>query len=92
MRYFDEPSEFDPNPRFPFGVCNKNVFNHNKAIKCDSCGYWNHIKCDGVEDKTYQALKKNYQMSKEKKLNTSVKFAWKIISPSKKYLNFSHQL
>ena len=30
-----------------------------KAIQCDLCNYWNHIKCDGVDNKTYESLKKS---------------------------------
>ena len=30
-----------------------------RAIKCDLCNYWNHIKCDGVEPNHYEILKKS---------------------------------
>ena len=30
-----------------------------KSIQCDICNYWNHIKCDLVDNKTYDSYKKN---------------------------------
>ena len=30
-----------------------------RATQCDFCNYWNHIKCDGVDEKTYEKLKKS---------------------------------
>ena len=57
MRYFYEPT--GNNPRHPCGICTKNVSYRHRAVQCDLCNYWNHIKCDGVENKTYEALKKD---------------------------------
>ena len=57
MRYFNEPT--GNNPRYPCGICLKNVSQRHRAVQCDLCNYWNHIKCDGVENKTYEALKKS---------------------------------
>ena len=57
MRYFVEPT--GNNPKYPCGICTKTVSYRHKAIQCDLCNYWNHIKCDGVENKTYEALKKS---------------------------------
>ena len=57
MRYFNEiPGN---NLKLPCGICTKNVSSRHKAVQCDLCNYWNHIKCDGVENKTYEALKKS---------------------------------
>ena len=56
MRYFNEPNNDDPNPRYPCGTCARNVSARNKAIKCDSCGYWNHIKCDGITRYDYDKM------------------------------------
>ena len=58
MRHFEDPSPNALNPRFPCGICLKNVGQHRKAIKCDSCGFWNHIKCEKIDDKMYEKLKK----------------------------------
>ena len=44
---------------FPCGVCDKRVGKRMRAIKCDLCNYWNHIKCDGVEPTHYENLKKS---------------------------------
>ena len=57
MRYFVEPS--GNNPKYPCGICTKIVSYRHKAIQCDLCNYWNHIKCDNVENKTYETLKKS---------------------------------
>ena len=59
MRYFlDPPPEMEENFVFPCGVCGKRVGKRMRAIKCDLCNYWNHIKCDGVEPTHYEILKK----------------------------------
>ena len=58
MRYFvDPPPEMEENFVFPCGVCGKRVGKRMRAIKCDLCNYWNHIKCDGVEPTHYELLK-----------------------------------
>ena len=36
------------NLKFPCSICNKNVLNNQKAIQCDSCDLWCHIKCNGT--------------------------------------------
>ena len=59
MRHFNEPNENDKNPKYPCGICLKTVGKRMKAIQCDLCNYWNHIKCDGIDNKTYEALKKS---------------------------------
>ena len=41
------------NLNFPCSVCNKNVLNNQKAIQCDSCNLWFHIKSDGTSIETY---------------------------------------
>ena len=55
MRYFVEPTE--ENSKYPCGICSKNVNSSHKAIQCDSCNFWNHIKCDQIDNKTYEELK-----------------------------------
>ena len=60
MRYFvDPPPEMEENFVFPCGVCGKRVGKRMRAIKCNLCNYWNHIKCDGVEPTHYETLKKS---------------------------------
>ena len=44
------------NKKFPCSICNKNVLNNQKAIQCDSCNLWCHIKCDGTSSETYNYL------------------------------------
>ena len=41
-------------PKYPCGVCSKNVnFNH-KVMECEDCLTWYHIKCVNIGDKMYQ--------------------------------------
>ena len=56
-RYFLEPTCV--NPKYPCGICAKTVSQRHKAIQCDSCNYWNHVKCDQISDKTYESLQKS---------------------------------
>ena len=37
----------------------KKVGVRHKAVFCDYCCQWNHIKCDGIDNKTYNSLKKS---------------------------------
>ena len=60
MRYFQEPGDDKPSS-FPCGICSKTVGKRMKAVQCDLCNYWNHIKCDNVDNKTYESLKKSDQ-------------------------------
>ena len=62
MRYFQEPDLQDPNPFFPCGKCGLKVRNNHKAIQCDNCNYWTHIKCDGIDNSSYEKLKKSFSM------------------------------
>lgn len=39
------------------GVCNKTVRDKDKGLKCDICNFWHHIKCESIDDKTYEAIK-----------------------------------
>ena len=45
------------NLRYPCGICNKSVMNNQKAIECDSCCKWIHIKCNGTTNEMYEDLK-----------------------------------
>ena len=62
MRYFIEPTT--QNPKYPCGICSKNVSQRHRAIQCDSCNFWNHIKCDQIDTKTYEELKKSNNVEK----------------------------
>ena len=41
---------------WPCSICNKNVLQNQKAIQCDSCSKWCHIKCDGTTPQFYEHL------------------------------------
>ena len=57
MRYFEEPT--GDNPKYPCGTCKLNVHKTHKAVQCDLCNYWNHIKCDRIDNNVYETLKKS---------------------------------
>ena len=38
---------------FPCGVCNNSVANNHRAIQCDICNKWIHIKCNYLDKKSY---------------------------------------
>ena len=38
-------------------VCKKSVLNQHKAICCDHCNQWVHIKCNNWNDLDYNLLK-----------------------------------
>ena len=57
MRYFNEPA--DENPKYPCGICSKIVKSSHKATQCDSCNFWNHIKCDQIDNTFYVNLTKS---------------------------------
>ena len=41
------------NLRWPYSICNKNVTQRMKGIKCDTCDKWSHIKCNGISSEEY---------------------------------------
>ena len=41
----------------PCAVCEKSVLNQHKAICCDHCNQWVHIKCNDLNDLDYNLLK-----------------------------------
>ena len=57
MRFFQSPPPDSVNPRYPCGVCGKHVGVRMRAVKCDLCQYWGHIKCEGIEAAHYEKLK-----------------------------------
>ena len=46
------------------GICSKKVGVRHKSVQCDLCDKWNHIKCDEIDNKTYEALKKSSELEK----------------------------
>ena len=44
------------NPKHLGGTCKRNVNRSHKANQCDVCNYWNHIKCDKLDNKLYETL------------------------------------
>ena len=44
------------NLRWPCSICNKNVLNNQKGVRCDSCDKWCHVNCDGMSDEYYLYL------------------------------------
>ena len=42
---------------FPCGLCDKNVNQNQKAVLCDQCGKWIHIKCDNISNSDFEILK-----------------------------------
>ena len=63
---FEEPPADDPQPRYPCGTCQRNISSHFKSIQCDSCNYWNHIRCDGILPYDYDKMNKLPQAEKDK--------------------------
>ena len=43
--------------KFPCSVCEKNVNTSHRAIQCDICDRWIHIKCNLLNSKDYENLK-----------------------------------
>ena len=60
------PTELCESPEkvYHCGSCSKKVGKRHKAVQCDLCDKWNHIKCDGIDNKTYEALKKSNELEK----------------------------
>ena len=44
------------------GFCLKRVSLRHKSVQCDLCDKWHHIRCDGIDNKTYESLKKIKQI------------------------------
>ena len=41
----------------PCGLCGKSVNSNHKAVQCDICNFWIHIKCNGLTANDYESLK-----------------------------------
>ena len=44
---------------FPCGVCSKAVGVRHRAIECDLCNYWIHIKCNKFDQNDYKFYQDN---------------------------------
>ena len=56
----------NPGPvRYPCGFCNKAVASNHRAMECDSCQQWFHIKCSGMSPKMYNIMQKLCEQNKE---------------------------
>ena len=45
--------------KYPCSICDKSVRNNQKAILCDTCKLWTHIKCDGTSNNDYENMIEN---------------------------------
>ena len=43
-------------PKFPCRICTKNVHDKDKAVQCDLCELWIHIKCNSLNYLDYRYL------------------------------------
>ena len=43
-------------PKFPCRICAKNVHDKDKAVQCDHCELWIHIKCNKLNYLDYRYL------------------------------------
>ena len=44
--------------KFPCGICHKNIANGQKAIFCNKCNFFVHIKCNNITATEYKKLEK----------------------------------
>ena len=44
------------NPKFPCRICTKNVHHKDKAVQCNLCELWIHIKCNNLNYLDYRYL------------------------------------
>ena len=51
--------EINPGPaKYPCGICEKNVGWNAKAIQCDCCDVWFHVKCANIGPESFKVLNK----------------------------------
>ena len=51
-------------PKFPCRICVKNVSDKDKAVQCDLCELWVHIKCNNLIN---QSISQNKYISQPNK-------------------------
>ena len=47
---------------YPCGIYGKSVNSSHKAILCDICDHWIHIKCNGLSANDYASLQKTSEV------------------------------
>ena len=57
MKHFEEP--VDDNFTCSCGICNKVITRNNKHFKCNICNFRIHIKCNQIDERTFQKMKHN---------------------------------
>ena len=62
------------NLKWPCSICNKNVTDSMKGIRCDSCKKWCHIRCDGISVEEYENLVINEDIHEWHCLYCTMKF------------------
>ena len=61
MYHFNEPT--GENPKYPCGICSKNIVPSQKVVRCTLCNFKIHIKCNETDKKTYDILQKDKDVS-----------------------------
>ena len=49
--------------KFPCSICYKVVLANQRAIQCDACSLWCHIKCDGTNLESYKNIMDNMEIT-----------------------------
>ena len=49
-----------PGPKYPCGICSKNVGWNGKNIQCDGCDIWYHAKCANIGPDSFKALEPSH--------------------------------
>ena len=60
MDYFQEP--IGPDPKYPCGICRRNIHNNHRFIRCTVCNFKIHIKCNRIDPNTYKKLTDYHQV------------------------------
>jgi hypothetical protein len=57
--------EVNPGPvKYPCGICGRPVANNHRALECDTCNLWHHIKCAGITPAEYNQFVKAEEQGK----------------------------